>query len=249
MKSPINISSREWELIEIWLDQNDVQGEVPLTNEQLTHIPNLEEKIEHVKKIREEIEDSIRRSKIKEFYKHFLADEKDSDIKSITNYKTKSAVWYTAAAVVVVLVGIYWMMANSNSSEKIFAANFKPDVGLPLRMSTENANGFYEGMLDYKQENYKEAIEKWQVLLEIKPGNDTLNYFLGVAHLALGNAAISLEYLENQERFRPGIFKEDAAWYTALAKIKQGKPEEARVLLQKYPSTRNTNLLNEINSL
>jgi tetratricopeptide (TPR) repeat protein len=140
-------------------------------------------------------------------------------------------------------------MKSNSPFEKIFAENFKPDIGLPLKMNTENAHGFYEGMLDYKQENYKEAIEKWQVLLKTTPENDTLNYYLGVAHLALGKAAKSLEYLESQERFRQGIFKEDAAWYAALAKIKEGKPEEAGLLLQKYPSKRNSNLLNELNEL
>jgi tetratricopeptide (TPR) repeat protein len=141
---------------------------------------------------------------------------------------------------------MYWLMGK-NSSERIFAENFKPDVGLPLKMDNASAHAFYEGMLDYKQENYEGAIEKWQVLLWEKPQNDTLNYFLGVSHLALGNAAKAIEYLENQERYRQSIFKDDAAWYTALAKIKEGGLEEARGFLQKYPSTRNAKLLDELN--
>jgi tetratricopeptide (TPR) repeat protein len=170
-----------------------------------------------------------------------------SDIKNITTRKIKSnTVWYAGAAVLIAVLGFFWILNMGKTSERIFAKNFKPDIGLPLKMSTGNTYGFYEGMLDYKQENYEEAIEKWQVLLEAKPKNDTLNYFLGVAYLALGNAAKSLEFLENQERFRQGIFKEDAAYYTALAKIKEGKLEEARVFLQKYPAKRNTALLNEL---
>lgn len=267
MKSSINISSREWDLIETWLNQVDVQEKAPMLNEQLTQIPDIAKKIEHVKKIREEIEDSIRQSKIKEFHHNIpnssdnpddyreqdqvvSIDKKESSTKSITTKKTKSKeVWYAAAAVLVALIGIYWMMAGSNTSEKTFAENFRPDIGLPLKMDITNAHAFYEGMLDYKQENYKDAIEKWEVLLKTKPENDTLNYFIGVAHLALGNAPKSLVYLEHQERFHQGIFKEDAAWYAALAKIKEGKFEEAGRLLQKYPSARNTNLLNKLDEL
>jgi hypothetical protein len=247
MNAPINITSEEWNDIEIWLDQNDVQRETPLLNEKLTQIPNVAIKIEHVKKTREDIEDSIRQSRIKAFHHDVPVDEEYSGIKNIPNKKVKPyTFWYAGAALLAVLLGIFWMMKISSTSEKIFATYFKPDIGLPLIMGTTNACDFYEGMLDYKQENYKVAIEKWQILLETKPENDTLNYFLGVAHLALGNSAKSLEYLENQERFRQGIFKEDASWYAALAKIKEGKLDEARVFLQKYPSKRNTALLNEL---
>ena len=245
MSTPIHISPEEWDLIENWLEQNDVPGKAPLLNEELAQIPDISKKIEHVKKVREEIEDSIRQSKIREFHKHISADEKPSDIKSINNTKL-NGIWYAAAAVLVVLIGIYWMMGKSNTSEKIFAENFKPDNGLPLRMNTADASGFYEGMLDYKQGKYKEAIERWEVLLKGNPENDTLNYFLGVSNLALDNAAKSLEYLENQERFQQGIFKEDAAWYAALAKIKERKFKEAEAFLKKNPSIRNTNLLNQL---
>jgi hypothetical protein len=266
MNTPNNITSEEWNDIETWLDQKDVSGQTPLLNEKLIHIPNFARKTECVKKTREEIEDSIRQSKIKAFhrdisvspdsphgpnspdsYLNVSVDEKVSGIKNMANKIIKPyTFWYAGAAVLAALLGIFWMMKISSTSEKIFATYFNPDIGLPLIMSTTNACDFYEGMLDYKQENYKMAIEKWQILLEAKPENDTLNYFLGVAHLALGNSAKSLEFLENQERFRQGIFKEDASWYAALAKIKEGKLDEARVFLQKYPSKRNTALLNEL---
>jgi hypothetical protein len=266
MNAPNIITSEEWNDIETWLDHNGAQGQAPLLNEKLTQIPNFARKIECVKKTREEIEDSIRQSRIKAFhhdipvspvspdgpdspdsYLNVSVVEKVSGIKNIANKKIKPyTFWYAGAAVLAALLGIFWMMKISSTSEKIFATYFKPDIGLPLIMGTTNAYDFYEGMLDYKQENYMMAIEKWQILLEAKPENDTLNYFLGVANLAMGNAAKSSEFLENQERFRQGIFKEDASWYAALAKIKEGKLDEARVFLQKYPSKRNTALLNEL---
>lgn len=247
MSTPKHISPEEWDLIENWLDQNDVPANTQMLSDKLTQIPNISQKIEHVEKVREEIKDSIRRSKIKEFHKHISADQESSDIKSIAPIKSNSnRIWYVAAAVLVVFIGIYWMMGTSNTSEKIFAKNFKPDNGLPLRMNTTDASGFYEGMLDYKQENYSDAIAKWEALLKVKPENDTLNYFLGVTNLALGNGSKSLEYLQNQERFQQGIFKEDAAWYASLASIKEGKPEEAKTFLKNNSSIRNKKLLKEL---
>ena len=247
MNSPHHITPEEWDLIETWMDQNDIPGEAPLLKGELSQIPDVLRKIEDVKKVREEIEDSIRRAKIKAFHLSLSADEEDSSTKKIANKKISSkAVWFAIAASVELLFGIFWMTDHSNNSEKIFAKNFKPDIGLPLKMSTANASGFYEGMLNYKQENYKEAIEKWEVLLTENPESDTLNYFLGVANLALGNEAKSLEYLQNQERFQQGIFKEDAAWYAALAKIKEGKFQEAREFLNNGSSVRIKKLMKEL---
>ena len=248
MNDLINISAEEWDLIENWLDQNDVPGKTQMLSDKLTQIPNISKKIEHIEKVREEIEDSIRQTKIREFHNSIAAGEKDSGIKTIANKRIRSnTVWLATAAIVVVLFGIFWMIGNKSHSEKIFAKNFKPDIGLPLKMNNANSSGFYEGMLEYKQENYKEAIAKWQDLLKANPENDTLNYFLGVAYLALGDDSKSIEYLENQERFRQGIFKEDAAYYAALARIKEGKLKEAKMLLESIPSVRNTKLLNELN--
>ncbi len=247
MNSHQNITSAEWDLIETWMDQNDVPGEAPLLKGELSQIPGVLRKIEDVKKVREEIEDSIRRAKIKAFHLSLYANEEDSSTKKIANKKiSSSAIWFALAASVAVLFGIFWMTDHSNYSEKIFAKNFKPDIGLPLKMNTDNSSGFYEGMLNYKQENYKEAIKKWEILLRANPGSDTLNYFLGVTNLAMGNSAKSLEYLQNQELFKQGIFKEDAAWYAALAKIKEGKFEEAKAFLKDNQSVRNENLMKEL---
>lgn len=247
MKSQLNLLPEEWHIIESYLDEKDASRKVALFNKEVNEIPNVQQKIKYVEKIREEIEDSILRGKIKEFHTH-VSEAEDSEIKTVGSKKIKfNAILYSVAAMIVVLLGIFWLMESSNTtSEKLFSKNFKPDVGLPLKMGTSNTYGFYEGMVDYKQENYKEAIAKWQTLVDENPENDTLFYFLGVANLALGNAKKSLEYLQNQDRFQKGMFKNDAAYYAALAKIKEGKFEEAKVFLETNPSAQNTQLLEQI---
>ncbi|NGX84455.1 hypothetical protein [Aequorivita sp. KMM 9714] len=245
MKTQIEITQVEWDMIETYLDrENDLNKHS--ISEEIKQIPDFEQKIEHIKKVREEIEDSIRRSKMNDFHKH-VNETEDSKVKSLSSPKTKSyTMWYSAAAILILLFGIFWMLDSNNTAEKIFAENFKPDIGLPLKMGNADSYEFYEGMLDYKQENYKKAISKWEVLLKDNPENDTLNYFLGVANLALGDASESLKYLTNQERFQEGMFKEEAAYYTALAKIKEGKIEEAKNLLKNTPSIQNTKLLRQL---
>ncbi len=238
MNPNIHITPEEWSLIEAHLDDQKV------SKASLLNIPQLEEKIKQIQTIREEIEDSIRQSKIKAFHSHIL-DKKTVSMKR-SNAKT---IWYSMAAVLVVLIGIFWFIQRPSASEKLFVEHFKPDVGLPLKMGTTNSVEFYEGMVAYKQGNYKSAIDQWQVLLKDNPTNDTLNYFIGVSHLAEGNSLKSLQYLENQEQYNEGIFEEDAAYYAALANIKEGKFNEAKRLLEKNPSSRNTELLQEIEHL
>ena len=247
MESPIEITPVEWDVIESYLDQKMDPEKGILPHKELANIPHLEQKMAHVKKVSEEIEDSIRQAKIKEFHQYVPVDEEDLNAKIPKSKKIRlNPMWYAAAAVLVVLFGILWMMQTKNTPEKIFATHFKPDIGLPLKMEATNSSKFYEGMVDYKQQNYKAAISRWEILVKSNPENDTLNYFLGVANLALGKAEKSMEYLINQSSFQHSIFKEDAAYYAALAQIKEGKFEEAKLYLKSDPSDRNSNLLRAI---
>jgi len=250
MKNKIEISPVEWDVIETYLEQENASEREIFWREKLVTIPNVEEKIAHIAKIREEIVDSIRQSKIKEFHEKVSVDENGGNVKMLPAGKSNPRIiWYSIAAVLVVAFGILWILQHRPPSEKIFAENFKPDIGLPLKMGTTNNLEFYEGMVDYKQGEYQKAIDQWQVLWSENPQNDTLNYFLGVANLAQDDTKKSLKYFENQEVFQQGIFKEDAAYYAALAKIKDGKFEEAKALLQENPSERNTNLLRQLEDL
>lgn len=249
MNSQKHINSQEWDLIETYLETKTISGQETYYSANLAEISNIEEKILHVQKIHEEIEDSIRQSKIKEFHERIPASKKlkTSKIKRLKKSNNKT-LWFSMAAILVVIFGLIWMMDSKNSPEHLFAIHFKPDPGLRTVMGTKSDYNFYEGMVAYKRKEYAEAINTWQQLLAEKQDNDTLKYFLGVAFLAQGNADKSLEYLEPAKNFSQGVFKEDAAHYTALAKIKLGNIEEAKQLLKENPSERNNELLKAINN-
>ena len=245
MNSQNNITAEEWSLIETFLEIEAISDKEVFYNVNLSTIPTIEEKIRHVKKVNEEIEDSIRLSKIKEFQNQIPVHDAVAAMRQ-NKKSTSKAIWYAMAAILVVLFGIFWMMKSTNSNKKIFATHFKADPGLRTVMSANSNYTFYEGMVAYKRKEYTEAITMWQQLLPEKEDNDTLHYFLGVAFLAEGNAEKSLEYLEPAKIFSKGVFMEDAVHYTALAKIKTGQLEEAKLLLRKYPSDRNNALLEDL---
>jgi|SRR5690554_3527171 len=246
MNPQMNILPEEWNAIESFLDR-EPESQKSILNEELDKIPGLDQKIQYIKKVRCEIEDAIRKSKIKEFHDSFNEFERNCKAAKPESRKRRSLVLlYSIAAILIVVFGIFQVFENRKTPESLFADNFKPDIGLPLKMGPAKTYDFYEGMVDYKQENYEEAIKKWEVLLQASPDNDTINYFLGLSHLALGEASQALEYLLDQERFKGGIFETDAAHYAALAKIKEGQFNDARVLLKANPSATNNLLLQKI---
>ena len=247
MKPHIKITPFEWDTIETYLDTQKIsEADLPV-DENLSNIPELNAKIRHILQVRSEIADAIKQSKIKEFHQQITDNERESEKKiGFTRKKTVLPLFLSIAAILILLFGIFWMMDRKEEPAQLFAKNFKPDIGLPLKMSASTSNGFYEGMLEYKQENYAEAIEVWEKLLAYDPQNDTLNYFLGVANLALGKEDKSLEYLHDPLLFLNGMFSEDAAYYAALAEIKKGDFEKAKKHLNNNPSSRNKKLLDQL---
>lgn len=159
--------------------------------------------------------------------------------------------WLAMAASFLILLGVctWAIFGTLNSPDKIFKSHFKPDPGLPTIMGTTSEYEFYYGMVNYKRKEYKEAIQRWETLYAANPENDTLNYFLGVANLASGNARQAEKYLQRAKENRESAFLEEARYYLALALVKENKINQAKEVLSKSTSPTNKVLLDEIESL
>lgn len=158
----------------------------------------------------------------------------------------KRVMTWSIAATIILALGIFAFMNNESSSEKLFAKHFTPDPGLPTVMSTTSEYSFYDAMVNYKEEKYNLAIEKWESLLPTKPTNDTLNFYLGVSYLAEGNATRASQYLLETLKTNQSIFTDDAYYFAALSEIKQDNFEAAKKLLAQSDSKRSKVLLAEI---
>lgn len=133
-----------------------------------------------------------------------------------------------AAAAVIIAVGSIWFFSTPQN-EKLYANHFKPDPGLPTTMSSTNNYDFYDAMVKYKHGDYNIAIDKWKVLSEQKPENDTINYFLGVAHMANKNTSEAIPFLERSvEAPDEFVFLNEAYYYLGLAYLKEGNIELAK---------------------
>lgn len=158
-----------------------------------------------------------------------------------TNNKTvsmKSAVWkrWLVAASVITIVAIGTLLIfNKPKNEKLFAAYYKNDPGLPVVMGDgDNSNyTLYDGMIDYKEGNYNKAIKKWNSIGNNNRFTDTLNYYIGVANIGAGNLTEAIKNLEHVSEKEDSRFYEKAMWYLSLIYIKQKKNDAAKNLLNK----------------
>src|SRR5690606_33860375 len=137
--------------------------------------------------------------------------------------------WFALAASFLILIGVssWAILISRNSSNIVFAENFKPDPGLPTTMGTSSNYEFYYGMVSYKRKEYGDAILRWESLYAANPENDTVVYFLGVANLANGNARQAKKYLQLGKEMTQSVFHEDIQYYLALSFLKENRIEEA----------------------
>lgn len=131
--------------------------------------------------------------------------------------------WLKYAAVVAVLLGgTLWFTLRPNANERLFAAHFRPDPGLPVVMGATDGHAFHDAMVAYKLGDHDEAIGKFTALLKEDPASDTLRFYIGCAELNAGRAERALPMLQavaDQER---SVFARKARWYAFLALVRSG---------------------------
>ncbi|MEM8999835.1 MAG: tetratricopeptide repeat protein [Bacteroidota bacterium] len=155
--------------------------------------------------------------------------------------------FYRIAAGIALLVALgIWFLNRPNQNERLFNKYFSPDPGLPTVMGPNDNYHFYEAMVDYKQGNFAIAIAKWEKLLKEKPANDTLNYFLGVSHLALRNHKKAIAYLQEVHRLKTSVFLEESNLFLGMAYLNSGEISKAQKNLARSSGKKAKQLLQEL---
>ncbi len=138
----------------------------------------------------------------------------------------------TLAASITLLVGAYFFLTDNYSSgtnyEHIYASIDFKDPGLPTLMGeAEVKHGLDDFMIAYKLNKYDEAREIGQQLLEEKPGNDTVQFYLAMIHYEKEEMEKAAEILVGIED--PGTsIGQKSEWYLAMIDLKNGDIESAR---------------------
>ncbi len=152
------------------------------------------------------------------------------------------------AASFLLLVGFFtWLfLMRPDANEQLFTSHYQADPGLVTAMGSSEEYAFDRGMVDYKRGEFAAAIQRWEALLSEKPGNDTLHYFLGAAHLGLKNTAPAKMYLDRVTAQESSAFREDAFWYLALVNVLDKDYEKALLNLKKSNHPEKEDLIKQI---
>lgn len=238
-----NISQELLETIERYINKNLTSQENNEFKKKLLD-PEFKAQFEDIKTLVFGIETQSLKEQLDEFHKEIP--------KTLTPKKETTKVWFlqfgkiAAAAAIIIALGSFWYFGGG-SNKKLYNKHFSPDPGLPTVMS-ETANfEFYDAMVNYKQGDYNTAISKWEKLLENKPKNDTLNYFLGVAHLANKNEESAINHLHNVTQNSNTNFKNEAHYYLGLAYLKSDNVELAKKNLNFSTIDNSKKILLELN--
>lgn len=150
-----------------------------------------------------------------------------------------------ASLAVLISLGL-WFTLGPSANEKLFNKYFTADPGLPSVMGTGENYAFQEAMVQYKLGHYGTAISRWEALLPEHMGNDTLNYFLGSAYLAKGEAQKAIDYMERVGSQGETAFGTDVQYYLALAHLKLDQGPKALELLSNCREARCKELASKI---
>lgn len=229
MIPPTNITPEELEIIENYLADKLSAEDLQQFEERLSSDGEWKQKLAEVRLLITGIREAALSERMSDY--HQSAEDDLLPLKQVRSVQW-SKIWMVAASIVLIVTTTLLFLRPS-AGEKLFTDYFNPDPGLATTMS--NSAGaeytFMKGMVDYKTGNYKAALGNWKPLLTAKPAGDTLNYFIGCALLADGNASESLPYFKAVSATGSGPFLKDALWYEGLAWLKMGKVEEARLAI------------------
>lgn len=224
MNNSENISQERFELIENYLEDKMSSVERTEFESRLITDPQLASQLEEVRSLILGIETAVLKDKMVAFHEDL------TPVKSLETARSKgrNPIWkWSVAAILIAAMGSFWMLRSGDQNDRLFAEHFSPDPGLPTTMSTTSNYVFYEGMVNYKQGDYKTALEKWSAIKDHSMGMDTLNYFRGVAHLANGDTESCIKYLQPLWNSEESGFTNETAHYLGMAYLKGGDIEDA----------------------
>lgn len=230
MNNENSITLKELELIDAYLHQQLEGDALTSFKERLSANADWREKVNEIRLLSLSISEAALEEKLSHFH-----NEINRPALKVAHKKDNRKKWLAAAAVIVIVILGGSLLFQKPAHEKLFAAYYKPDPGLPVVMGEEGKSNYilYDGMIDYKEGNYTKAIEKWKNMGDSHTYTDTLSYYMGLANMSAGNMEQAVKHLDDVLKKENNVYQQKATWYLALIYIKQDNKKAAVNLLKK----------------
>jgi tetratricopeptide (TPR) repeat protein len=229
---PHNISPEELERIERYLTGSMEESEANVYSQELEASDLLKEKTREVRLLLLAINEQSLQQAL-----HGYHDEMNgakNGIKKNAKVMPISRKWLMAAcAIGIIMISVWAILQMRNQNERLYSEYYKPDPGLPTYMSSSSDYNFQKAMVEYKNGEFDKALKAWTALLNAKPGNDTLKYFVAVTYLGLGESQRAIEKLQPVASDTASAFNKDACWYLGLSYLKQNRLDSALIYIDR----------------
>ncbi|HRP89970.1 MAG TPA: hypothetical protein PKX92_08020 [Edaphocola sp.] len=241
------LSQEETERIDAFLNQDLSKAEQEAFLDEVNNNPEWAAKVKSQKLLRIAIQEYGLKKSLDQFH---LETKNSPQLPPTLNSNGKKNIkWFWLTGLVAfLLIGGFFMLQNTNVPN-LYQQYYKVDPGLMTTMGESDNYEFERGMVDFKEQAYDKAIQRWQPLLQQQPNNDTLSYFMGIAFQVLGKEQKAETFLQPITQKSNSVFFKDANWYLGLLKIKQNKSKEAIPFLQKSEYKKSAELIKRINDL
>lgn len=167
-----------------------------------------------------------------------IEDELAGKTTSVRPFLGRRLVLGIAAAVIILLAGIWILQPQRTESNDLFAENFQAyPAPAHLRGETNENQSWETARTAYIQEDYTQAAQQFEALLaldSIPQAVYLVHFYAGISQLAeippkLPGAIGHLQYVAATD----SDYYQPAQWYLALAYLKNGEEQKAKVLLEK----------------
>lgn len=143
--------------------------------------------------------------------------------------------WKTAAMLagfLVMFTALIFKFSLSTSNQSLEKYDLT-EIGIPNLMGSASQLQFAEAMNDFKSENYKAALNKFQSLLKSKPDNDTLLYFTGVSAYRTRQYSLAINSFNVLTINSKSEYSQISEYRLALCYLSNGEKQTSRELFLK----------------
>ena len=136
-----------------------------------------------------------------------------------------------AASFLVVAITSFIFINFQPENERVFAENFEPYPNvIPVLRGENQSHDFENAITAYEKENYSDAVDRFNSMVESSPGNMTYRFYCGISRLAKEDISGAINDFKSIYNNRESRWREPASWYLGLSYIKIEDYDNARFI-------------------